>query len=675
MQTPVDDPPGDDQRIDELRQRLRSLGYLDAGVDRFVLGPARATRRPAVIALLASLRIGTLAAFLLGPTAAIGLGARVPGLLTGPRDALVVAVYLGVFFGVAVAVTALVTSLLVSFVARRAGTALASRSRVLSLAAGSAVAVICLTYLTLWWQTVIAGLGWSAPLWTTFALAIAAATSVLLGHAATVLASAVIVAGTERAGDARPRSASSWWLVVASLAVAFGGAALLVAVSAGRSRPPQEPAALTVVSSGVRVRVIAIDGFDPHIFDELSSNGRLPALTAAFAAARARLDDRGAERPVSNDVSDPARVWTTIATGQPPHIHGVEGLETRRVAGIQGSVPANQRSPVVRALRGASDLLRLTRPAITSGNERRAKTFWEVAAAAGLRTVVVNWWATWPARADAGIVLSDRATLRLERGGQLDAEVAPEAIYKQLVQRWHEIRSRAETMAGDALRGISDSGDVAALVRRSAELDAIQLVLLSDVAAPDTDLSAVYLPGLDIAQHALLGPQQALPGEQQGAGGSDTRAGSTEPGVLAASTLAARLEALKDYYVALDRLLGSALTPAPGELVFVVTTPGRVTSPASAQLVARGNVVAQSATIAGAFTNVAPTVLYALGLPIGRDLGGGPFLTMFTEPFTSRYPVRFVTTYGPPIAQPSLREGKPLDQEMIDRLRSLGYVR
>jgi hypothetical protein len=34
-----------------------------------------------------------------------------------------------------------------------------------------------------------------------------------------------------------------------------------------------------------------------------------------------------------------------------------------------------------------------------------------------------------------------------------------------------------------------------------------------------------------------------------------------------------------------------------------------------------------------------------------------------------------VTTYGPPIAQPSLREGKPLDQEMIDRLRSLGYVR
>ena len=664
MQMPVDDPTGDDRagkdqpgkdlRIDELRQRLRSLGYLDAGVDRFVLGPARATRRPAAIALLASLRIGTLAAFLLGPTAAVGLGARVPGLLTGPRDALVVAVYLGVFFGIAVAVTAFVASLLVSFVARRTGTTLAKRGRSLSLAAGTAVAVICLTYLTLWWQTVIAGLGWSAPLWTTFALAIAAATSVLLGHAAAVLASAVIVAGTERASDTRASSASSWWLIVASLLVAFGGAALLVTVSAGRSRPAQEPATLTVVSSGVRVRVIAIDGFDPHIFDELSSTGRLPALTAAFAGARARLGERDAEPSVSNDAGDPARVWTTIATGQPPHVHGVEGLETRRVAGIQGSVPADQRSPVVRALRGASDFLRLTRPAIASGNERRAKTFWEVAAAAGLRTAVVNWWATWPARADAGIVLTDRATLRLERGGQLDAEVAPEAIYEQLQQRWHDIRARAGTMAGDALRGTTADGDVSALVRRSAELDAIQLVLLSDVAAADTDLSAVYLPGLDIAQHTLLGPQQALP---------------------SASTLAARLEAVKDYYVALDRLLQPALMPTAGELVFVVTTPGRVTARASAQLVARGNVVAQSTSIAGAFTSIAPTILYALGLPIGRDLSDGPLLALFTEPFTSRYPVRFVTTYGPPVAEPTLREGKPLDQEMIDRLRSLGYVR
>ena len=38
--------------VDELRLQLRALGYLDAGVDRFVLGAASGTRRPLAIAAL-----------------------------------------------------------------------------------------------------------------------------------------------------------------------------------------------------------------------------------------------------------------------------------------------------------------------------------------------------------------------------------------------------------------------------------------------------------------------------------------------------------------------------------------------------------------------------------------------------------------------------------------------
>src|SRR5687768_8573492 len=94
----------DAARVDDLRQRLRSLGYLDAGVDRFVLAPAGRGHRPAVIALFASARIGALAALLLGPAAAVGLVSRMPGLVTGPRDAVVAGIYLGVLFGVCAAV-------------------------------------------------------------------------------------------------------------------------------------------------------------------------------------------------------------------------------------------------------------------------------------------------------------------------------------------------------------------------------------------------------------------------------------------------------------------------------------------------------------------------------------------------------------------------------------------
>jgi hypothetical protein len=429
--------------------------------------------------------------------------------------------------------------------------------------------------------------------------------------------------------------------------VAFGGAALLLTVSDRSYRLPQSsPPALTVVPSGLRVRVIAIDGFDARIFEKLTSAGRVPALTAAFQGTVLRLDGR------EDEGGDPARVWTTVATGQRADVHGVQGLETRRVAGMQGEVPIARFSPVGRAIRGATDLVRLTRPAIASGSQRRAKTFWEVAAGAGLRTVVINWWATWPAAADAGIVLSDRATLRLEHGGALDAEVSPASVYESLRQRWPTITAHAATLAAAALSESPDA-DTRALLKRSAELDAIQLALLSEVASSATDLSVVYLPGLDIAQHALLGGDE---------------------GGLAASALAAKLDALQNYYSALDRLLAPLLAPAPDELVMVVTEPGRVLE-TGARLAARGTAIRPTDPIEGSQTDVAPTILYALGVPVGRDLAGVPRVELFDQPFIDRYPVRFVATYGQPAQTTTSGEGKPLDQEMIDRLRSLGYVR
>src|SRR5256885_1609966 len=65
--------------------------------------------------------------------------------------------------------------------------------------------------------------------------------------------------------------------------------------------------------------------------------------------------------------------------------------------------------------------------------------------------------------------------------------------------------------------------------------------------------------------------------------------------------------------------------------------------------------------------DVAPTVWATLGLPLSRELPGRPirFLGM-----PSAY--RYVSTYGRPFAETAPRTGKPLDQEMIDRLRSLG---
>jgi hypothetical protein len=147
-----------------------------------------------------------------------------------------------------------------------------------------------------------------------------------------------------------------------------------------------------------------VDGVDPTLVDErewLTSWGY-----------------RGSRRPLAiGDTTDPARTWTTIATGEPPDVHGIHAIEGRRVAGVRGMLTAED-SASGRALRQAMDLVRLSRTSLSSRNERNVMTFWEVAEAAGLRTKVVNWWATWPAVTLNGTVLSDRAILRLEHGGQ-----------------------------------------------------------------------------------------------------------------------------------------------------------------------------------------------------------------------------------------------------------------
>src|SRR2546430_16088485 len=148
----------------------------------------------------------------------------------------------------------------------------------------------------------------------------------------------------------------SWTLNVAAGALAFAGAAVLLVWAA-----PAEPVAarppLTVVPTGLHVRVIAIDGVDSAILQQLADGGRLPSLAAAIAKSRAAL--------APEDTRDPARAWTTVATGTLPDVHGVASLETRPAAGVRGR-PAAARGGPADAIRPAPDPPRRARPAAAS---------------------------------------------------------------------------------------------------------------------------------------------------------------------------------------------------------------------------------------------------------------------------------------------------------------------
>jgi hypothetical protein len=644
-----------DTRVDDLRQQLRSLGYLDAGVNRFLLAPTKATRGAGALAIRAGLRVGLLAGALLGPAATIGLGSRLPGLITVPRDAAVLGAYVGVLFFTAFAILSVAVSLGATVIARPHRRGFTTRARRVASGAGWLVAMVCLIYLTLWWRSANAGFGWSAPVLTVVALALAVMISLLLGHAVRITTLAVLGSAAGASRTLPPIPPHSWRLVVGGGIIAFVAAAalLLWTAPADAAFGPGHPT-LTVVSQGRRITLIAIDGFDRAFCEQLTREGRLSRLEWILRGQRAPL--------AAEDTSDPARVWTTVATGVLPDVHGVQAIETRRVAGVQGIVAAGG-GRVARVIRAGTDALRLTRPSIASREERRAKSLWEVAADAGLRSAVVNWWATWPAPARSGIVLTDRAVLRLERGGTLDGEIAPADIYDQLRGSWSVLRERARMIAASRFP-LRDTA-VAAVLQRSAELDATIIEMARALPQPQRDLDAIYLPGLDIAQHALLG--------------------NTQNGALAPSAVAARVEGLRSYYAFLDAALEPLVEPRQGVLAIVVTLPGRVQSPSEGILAIapassdsmRGDPASRPSAAEplalSSILDIAPTIWYALGIPLSQELPGKPLRGLFgpSAPEADRY----VTTYGRPNAEATSRSGQPLDQEMIDRLRSLGYVR
>ena len=142
---------------------------------------------------------------------------------------------------------------------------------------------------------------------------------------------------------------------------------------------------------------------------------------------------------------------------------------------------------------------------------------------------------------------------------------------------------------------------------------------------------------------------------------------------------------MRSYYAFLDSALGPLVEPQQGLAAIVVTLPGRVQTPSegiiaiapSSEDSGEANLTVRASTVeplaVSSMLDIAPTIYYALGIPLSRELAGTPLRKLFGAASTE--PDRFVTTYGRPFAEPVPHRGQPLDQEMIDRLRSLGYVR
>jgi len=116
------------------------------------------------------------------------------------------------------------------------------------------------------------------------------------------------------------------------------------------------------------VVVVGVDGADWRLIERLWAEGRLPNLRS--------IADRGVSAPIETFHKESPVIWTSIATGVYPEIHGITGFAVRTE---QGDRP------------------------VTS-TVRKVPAIWNMASATGLRVAVLGWWGTWPAEEINGVV-------------------------------------------------------------------------------------------------------------------------------------------------------------------------------------------------------------------------------------------------------------------------------
>ena len=137
-------------------------------------------------------------------------------------------------------------------------------------------------------------------------------------------------------------------LTLAGLAVAGG---LMLTTSTPQAAPP----------SGNPLLLIGMDGGEWSVIEDMWSQGKMQNFK--------KLVDGGLSAPLKTKYGQSPVIWTTIATGHNPEVHGITGFV---VATEDGDVPV-------------------------SSDMRKVPAIWNITSTAGLKTHVVGWWGSWPA--------------------------------------------------------------------------------------------------------------------------------------------------------------------------------------------------------------------------------------------------------------------------------------
>lgn len=72
--------------------------------------------------------------------------------------------------------------------------------------------------------------------------------------------------------------------------------------------------------------------------------------------------------------------------------------------------------------------------------------------------------------------------------------------------------------------------------------------------------------------------------------------------------------------------------------------------------------------------DITPTILYSMGLPVGKDMDGKTINDAFNRGLIGKYPVNYINTYEVPSNVKSKKITSTADKEVLKKLKALGYI-
>jgi hypothetical protein len=441
-------------------------------------------------------------------------------------------------------------------------------------------------------------------------------------------------------------------------------AALLVSLGSGCGRRARE------VPPPQRLLVFGIDGADWQRALPLIHEGRMPAL--------ARLARGGARRTLRS-LPPSARgvewlsptIWTSAATGVVPERHGILHFVKR---GPSGGV-----QPM-------------------TSNDRKVAALWNMLTARGLTVGVVGWLVTWPAEPVDGYMVSSYSPYTVQWGPDLVNRPikgtivpgVPHQVYPETLQaRLERFKVSPDSVTNaDVVTRFTHAPLPAAPSEDAAKsLEGMRWSWASDetyrrayeelVAHPPGGarplLEMLYFGSVDVLSHRFWKYMEP----------ATYAFGSVDPAEVEAFG-----QAVESAYRSVDETLQRVLDLEADSVRVIVLSdhgfrenrdPQRPTSGwhrPQGLLVANGPGISRALLPEGSVIDVAPTVLYALGLPVAEDFDGRPALDLFTKDFRAAHPVSRIPSWEPEVerTRADAPVESPVDAQIIDRLKSLGYL-